>query len=641
MDAKTARSRLRNALRLPFRDRPSPSRPNTLYHLLNSDNREIRVLRIDPLQPDEVDIHCSLETVSLNSAPAYQALSYEWGPADVGKPSRRVFLNSQEVSTTLNLRLALKHLPPGPACWVDALCINQRDDKERGHQVQLMTRIYQHASAVVVWLGLEEGKSAKGMEFLNEASAFIAERENANNPHGDFRKWLYKMLSNSEYDICWDGLRQLFQRSYWSRLWVIQELVVTPHPDEVWLLCGSNKARFESLRMISQQIDALAAETPNFYFAETLDETIVKLDEVARKVWGIADHIDAWGTSALGEDRIGLLVLLDKCSDQLCADPRDKVYALIGVSSSYPGMELLIMYTIPVADVYKNLARYIIAGSERLDILTYAGHDQCATLSGPSWVPNWPRNDFHKRLIRVFYSSSGTLSSVTRYSVCGNILIAKAIILGGITSLLEIGGSIEENFDTMRLARSAIRPELTQWLHFAKSNFRQTNNPSNKLLKRHVGIVYDILIYPEVIQDGTAEDCLPFEGFRRLCEQVSACEDEECEDNEDLMHHHISNILWAMRKLRQLCSIELASSDDGPSYQNSPISAVKESATAIGLCSRNARVGDIVTVVRGCMHPLLLRPVSGRYELIGEIYVYGFMNGEALERFEEVEIEFV
>jgi hypothetical protein len=119
MDAKTARVHVRKALRLPFR----LFHPVALYHPLNSDNREIRVLQIDPPQPGEIDIRCSLETVSLNSAPAYQALSYEWNPPDVGKPSGRVFLNSRKVHTTPNLRLALQHLQAGPAYWIDALCI--------------------------------------------------------------------------------------------------------------------------------------------------------------------------------------------------------------------------------------------------------------------------------------------------------------------------------------------------------------------------------------------------------------------------------------------------------------------------------------------------------------------------------------
>jgi hypothetical protein len=39
--------------------------------------------------------------------------------------------------------------------WVDALCISQKDDRERRQQVQMMSEIYSSARYVQAWLGLE------------------------------------------------------------------------------------------------------------------------------------------------------------------------------------------------------------------------------------------------------------------------------------------------------------------------------------------------------------------------------------------------------------------------------------------------------------------------------------------------------
>jgi hypothetical protein len=36
--------------------------------------------------------------------------------------------------------------------WIDALCINQRHDQERNHEIQQMGRTYQSAAEVIVWL---------------------------------------------------------------------------------------------------------------------------------------------------------------------------------------------------------------------------------------------------------------------------------------------------------------------------------------------------------------------------------------------------------------------------------------------------------------------------------------------------------
>jgi hypothetical protein len=37
--------------------------------------------------------------------------------------------------------------------WIDALCINQEDDRQRGHQVEMMGSVYLQASEVLIWLG--------------------------------------------------------------------------------------------------------------------------------------------------------------------------------------------------------------------------------------------------------------------------------------------------------------------------------------------------------------------------------------------------------------------------------------------------------------------------------------------------------
>ncbi|KAI9151390.1 HET-domain-containing protein [Paramyrothecium foliicola] len=49
----------------------------------------------------------------------------------------------------------------------------------------------------------------------------------------------------------------------------------------------------------------------------------------------------------------------------------------------------------------------------------------------------------------------------------------------------------------------------------------------------------------------------------------------------------------------------------------------------VGLGSRNMRVHDVVCILFGCSVPVVLRPKYGRYELVGEAYVYGKMDGEA------------
>jgi len=44
---------------------------------------------------------------------------------------------------------------PNSRIWIDALCINQQDNKEKEHQVLLMGEIYSNASETIVWLEKE------------------------------------------------------------------------------------------------------------------------------------------------------------------------------------------------------------------------------------------------------------------------------------------------------------------------------------------------------------------------------------------------------------------------------------------------------------------------------------------------------
>jgi hypothetical protein len=52
--------------------------------------------------------------------------------------------------------------------WVDAICIDQENGIERGHQVSQMGRIFQLASTVYVWLGEAAHNSNQAMRFIGD-----------------------------------------------------------------------------------------------------------------------------------------------------------------------------------------------------------------------------------------------------------------------------------------------------------------------------------------------------------------------------------------------------------------------------------------------------------------------------------------
>ena len=138
------------------------------YQQLNPNAREIRIATLHAAWRSEDPIECSLETLPLNDPGLYEALSYTWGDA-----SQRcdILVNGTGQSVTLSLQCALRHLrfqDSSRRIWVDSICIDQSNDTERQHQVQLMRHIYQGASRVVVWLGPEQDGSNTGIDFIRD-----------------------------------------------------------------------------------------------------------------------------------------------------------------------------------------------------------------------------------------------------------------------------------------------------------------------------------------------------------------------------------------------------------------------------------------------------------------------------------------
>ncbi|PMD56072.1 uncharacterized protein K444DRAFT_484794, partial [Hyaloscypha bicolor E] len=110
-------------------------------------------------------IQCEIETYKLRDCPPFTALSYTWGAEDNEK---EISLNGLSKTVRLNLARFLRHArddmnsyPSGSASshapigylWIDALCINQENVRERNAQVAIMRDIYKEAKRIVRWLG--------------------------------------------------------------------------------------------------------------------------------------------------------------------------------------------------------------------------------------------------------------------------------------------------------------------------------------------------------------------------------------------------------------------------------------------------------------------------------------------------------
>jgi hypothetical protein len=137
----------------------------SLYEDLSglTDGPHIRVLLLYANENIDAPIRFSLETHPLESPREYEALSYVWGDPSDAVTAR---YKSQDIRIGRNLVIALQYLRRRDSArilWVDALCINQSDFRERASQVLLMGQIYRTAKSTIIWLGEPRERSYEAL----------------------------------------------------------------------------------------------------------------------------------------------------------------------------------------------------------------------------------------------------------------------------------------------------------------------------------------------------------------------------------------------------------------------------------------------------------------------------------------------
>lgn len=172
---------------------------------LKLESQEIRLIRIEN-HLQENTLHYRIWHANLDQAPVFYALSYCWGAPVAETALKTILLNGSSTKVRPNLYAFLKRAAvcmPHVWLWVDSLCIDQEDILGRNHQVSIMAKIYQSAELVYVWLG-EDYDLAYVMEHIrNEV------------PQTQFHT-----------ATILDSVERLFQSSYWTRRWAMQEFAL-------------------------------------------------------------------------------------------------------------------------------------------------------------------------------------------------------------------------------------------------------------------------------------------------------------------------------------------------------------------------------------------------------------------------------
>jgi hypothetical protein len=171
----------------------------------------------------------ALISVDIDSAPPYEAVFYVWGDSNgVHDLGVQGYDTCGKVEVTLNitesLYTALPYLLATSATgylWIDQLCIDQTNLKERNHQVYLMPDIYKRATRVLIWLGPELGELRMLTQLVQTLEKACCEETSTREP-----------IKSSEWNgDCLEARLLIFEilgRPWFTRAWILEEAILPP-----------------------------------------------------------------------------------------------------------------------------------------------------------------------------------------------------------------------------------------------------------------------------------------------------------------------------------------------------------------------------------------------------------------------------
>ncbi|KAG6354819.1 hypothetical protein INS49_003900 [Diaporthe citri] len=310
----------------PEKLEPDATSQNDVYRSLVGTD-EIRLLHLDSYDTVSQPLHGFLRPTKLSQRPDYVALSYTWADTKGDRTlCEKVFLGNAwtPFAITSNCAAALRRLRlrgGTRVVWIDAVCIDQTNIGERSHQVSMMRDIYSRAESVAIYLGGDTGQdvdtpAGRLMQRLSD-ERFRAGKAVTDNWGGGFD---------------YHGICDLFGQPYWSRIWVIQEVLL------------AKKANI----ILGDASISLHEFTNNFM--KKLPDSIGSL----LPLW-----IYSLGGSRSG-DVDAFTNLLDKTSACQASDERDMVFALFGLVQGASLEGLVADYSKTMTEIYTGLAAYFL-----------------------------------------------------------------------------------------------------------------------------------------------------------------------------------------------------------------------------------------------------------------------------------------
>jgi hypothetical protein len=319
-------------------------------------NDSIRILILHPSTKFSDPITGTLQHTRLSDQTLdYVALSYTWG--DTTQKEGVILQNGRrELLVGSKCYNALQHLRQEQndrMLWIDAICINQEDLPERARQVRIMDAVYRRASNVVVYLGEHVAESRALFRELEATDELLRLQSRCRRPRPS--------------DIICQQLDTLFERPWFERVWVLQEVC---GKFTVIFMCGFTSVSSEA------------------FFALCFGHSLA--GQATKKVLPIALQWIAKPPRLFSTPQFNLWYCLYHSRRCLATDPKDKIFALKSlIGHEQSEMDYLINYAQSTEVCFTQISIFLLH-TLGLRMLTAVRHPHKRDM--PSWIPDWSQN---------------------------------------------------------------------------------------------------------------------------------------------------------------------------------------------------------------------------------------------------------
>lgn len=639
------------------------ARSDAVYQPLRS-STSIRILRLGRDEHGRIEVDLKQVDLDQGDCPHFTTVSYVWGTA---MSEQTVSINSQSSSVLETVTPLLDLLCDDPQFredvyfWVDSVCINQTDLKEREAQVGLMDRVFRQARRTIAWLGPSNS-------ITDEAMGFLVTLFKTRKPRFDFlHHQIRRICPELNVPHKWKSVELLFSLPWWTRAWTLQEMVL---PLEVVFYCGNK----------SIDLRTLAYALENMWCCNPPEDLIGST--IWRRPWTRL-RLASWYSSKSWRDRMSLVSLLAYSGNCEVTDPRDRIYSLLGVSRArdrelvgYPD------YTLATRMIYINLVKTFIEKRKSLDIICLA-HIFRATKDAqgqgtPTWVPDW---SVHVApFVTPAMVSQGSRDLMPAFSPPGRVEYY------GEKFVYAAAGDSQPQFlfseDATKITCRGVDIDRIDGLSAAEANTDMTEPQENNLIQSD-----SIKNQPSSYANGLEDNlglvdaiirCLMLDRRDRYLARPISNIAEQLRSElggalTTTLQHTDKEMLRCFRSwaklnesfllkgstLQALFKALVAPTDpNNKTYdstsaintnEDSFLSRFRDTTATyamarrlfttrkgnVGMSPSQAKKNDLVCVLFGCSVPVVLRPVTGiddTYEFVGECYLDGYMNGEGIRQ---------